>query len=93
VQGSRLDERALGPAPLGLKPDGHWDPEHDGGMRWIEERVAAVVQLRRIEASGDFDRFMESVHRRMQAQVRSDAIICRLQSNEPAALPTLGAAA
>jgi hypothetical protein len=25
--------------------------------------------------------------------VRSDAIICRLQSNEPAALPTFGAAA
>jgi len=64
-----------------------------GGMRWIKERVEAVVQLRRIEANGDFDRFTEFVHRRMQAQALSDAIICRLQSSEPAALPTLGVAA
>jgi hypothetical protein len=63
-----------------------------GGMRWIKERVEALVQLRCIEANGDFDRFTEFVHRRMQAQARSDATICRLQSNEPAALPTLGAA-
>ena len=64
-----------------------------GGMRWIKERVEAVVQLRRIEANGDFDRFTEFVHRRMQAQALSDAIICRLQSSEPAAQPTLGVAA
>jgi len=64
-----------------------------GGMRWIKERVEAVVQLRCIEVNGDFDRFAEFAHRRLQAQARSDAVICRLQSREPAALPTLGAVA
>jgi hypothetical protein len=64
-----------------------------GGMRWIKERVEAVVQLRRIEANGDFDRFTEFVHLRMLAQARTHAVICRLQSSEPAALPTLGHAA
>ena len=64
-----------------------------GGMRWIKERVEALVQLRCIEANGHFDRFTEFVHRRMQAQACNDAIICRLQSSEPAALPTFGAAA
>jgi hypothetical protein len=64
-----------------------------GGMRWIKERVEAVVQLRCIEANGDFDRFTDFAHHRIQAQAHGDATICRLQSNEPAALPTLGAAA
>jgi len=64
-----------------------------GGMRWIRERVEAVVQLRCIEANGDFEHFTDFAHRRIQTQARSDAIICRLQSKEPAALPTLGAAA
>jgi len=59
-----------------------------GGMRWIRERVEAVVQLRRIEANGDFEHFTDFAHRRIQAQARSDAIICRLHSREPAALPT-----
>lgn len=40
-----------------------------------------------LEANGDFDRFTEFVHRRMQAQARSDAITCRLQSSEPLGSP------
>ena len=64
-----------------------------GGMRWIKERVEALVQLRCIEANCDFDRFAEFAHRRIQAQALSDAIICRIQSSEPAALPTFGVAA
>ncbi len=64
-----------------------------GGMRWIKERVEAVVQLRRIEANGDFDRFIEFVHRRIRDQTRDDAVTLRLQSNVPAALPAFGAAA
>lgn len=35
-----------------------------GGMRWIKERVEAVVQLLCIEANGDFDRFSAFVHQR-----------------------------
>ena len=34
VQRSRLDVRALGLVPLGLKPEGDWDPEHE---YWGEE--------------------------------------------------------
>ena len=64
-----------------------------GGMRWIKERVEAVVQLRCIEANGDFDGFTQFAHRRLQAQARSQAPICRLQSQNPGALPTLGVSA
>ncbi len=64
-----------------------------GGMRWIKERVEAIVQLRCIELNGDFDRFTEFAHRRIQAEAHSNAVICRLQSSEPAALPTFGAVA
>jgi hypothetical protein len=34
VQSSRLDVRALGLMPLGLEPEGDWDPEHE---YWGEE--------------------------------------------------------
>ena len=64
-----------------------------GGMRWIKERVEALIQLRCIEANGDFDRFTEFAHRRIQAQALADATISRVQSSEPAALPTFGLAA
>lgn len=60
-----------------------------GGMRWIEERVEAVVQLRCIEANGDWDRFIDFVHDRMQAEAQRDGTRLRLQSSIPAALPTL----
>jgi hypothetical protein len=60
-----------------------------GGMRWIEERVAAVVQLRCIEANGDWDRFVECVHDRMRSGAQRDCTRLRLQSSEPAELPTL----
>ena len=64
-----------------------------GGMRWIKERVEALIQLRCIEANGDFDHFTEFAHRRIQAQALADATISRVQSSEPAALPTFGLAA
>jgi hypothetical protein len=60
-----------------------------GGMRWIEERVEAVVQLRCIEANGDWDYFIEFVHDRMRASAQRDGARLRLQSSEPAELPTL----
>jgi hypothetical protein len=60
-----------------------------GGMRWIEERVEAVVQLRCIEANGDWDRFIDFVHDRMQAEAQRDGTRLRLQSSMPAELPTL----
>jgi hypothetical protein len=60
-----------------------------GGMRWIEERVEAVVQLRCVEANGDWDRFVEFVHDRMRSDAQRDCTRLRLQSSTPAELPTL----
>jgi hypothetical protein len=60
-----------------------------GGMRWIKERVEAIVQLRCIEANGDWDRFIDFVHDRMRADALRDGARLRLQSSTPAALPAL----
>ncbi|CAN5632647.1 hypothetical protein BH11MYX1_BH11MYX1_02930 [soil metagenome] len=60
-----------------------------GGMRWIKERVEAVVQLRCIEANGDWDRFVEFVHDRMRGDANRDGTRLRLQSSTPAPLPTI----
>jgi hypothetical protein len=64
-----------------------------GGMRWIRERVEAIVQLRCIEANGAFDAFTDYVHRRIVAEAQQTASIPRLQSISAAPLPTLGVAA
>lgn len=60
-----------------------------GGMRWIRERVEAMVQLRCIEANGAWDAFIDFVHDRMRAQTQRDGTRRRLQSSTPAALPAL----
>ncbi|MFH1344331.1 MAG: hypothetical protein ABIL01_24505 [Pseudomonadota bacterium] len=60
-----------------------------GGMRWIKERVEAIVQLRCIEANGDWDRFVSFVHDRMRESAQRDGTRKRLQSSTPVALPTL----
>ncbi len=64
-----------------------------GGMRWIKERVEAVVQLRCIEANGDFDRFTEFVQQRLALESKQRATIASIQTNKPSALPTFGLAA
>jgi len=64
-----------------------------GGMRWIKERVEAIVQLRCIEANGDWDTFIDFVHDRMRADSQRDGTRLRLQSSTPAELPKLLAAA
>jgi hypothetical protein len=64
-----------------------------GGMRWIKERVEAVVQLRCIEANGDYERFVEFVHRRVIASAKEEGEIPRLQASTGADLPTFGMAA
>jgi len=63
-----------------------------GGMRWIKERVEAVVQLRCIDANGDLDRFIDFVHKRLTNDACTRATMPRLQSNSPAPLPTFGVA-
>jgi len=66
-----------------------------GGMRWIKERVEAIVQLRCIEATGDLERFAEFVRQRLleEPDGAADALIVRLQSATPVNLPTYGVAA
>lgn len=64
-----------------------------GGMRWIKERVEAMVQLRCIDANGDWERFVAFVHDRMHATAQRDGVRQRLQSSTPAALPAIREAA
>lgn len=60
-----------------------------GGMRWIKERVEALIQLRCIEANGDWDHFIDFVHHRMRANADRDGTRLRLQSSTPAPLPVI----
>jgi hypothetical protein len=64
-----------------------------GGMRWIRERVEAIVQLRCIEINGDWESFMQFVYSRMWAKSLVDHAAARLQSNTPAPLPDVAEAA
>ena len=64
-----------------------------GGMRWIRERVEAVVQLRCIELNGDWDRFVEFVHDRVQQRGHEQGVRVRIQQKKPTPLPELGVAA
>jgi len=58
-----------------------------GGMRWIRERVEAVLQLRCIELNGDWDEFTTRVHDATQAATRADGCPRRLQTSTPRAVP------
>lgn len=60
-----------------------------GGMRWIKERVEALVQLRCIEINGHWDAFIARVHDRLQADARSTGERFRLQSRSAAPLPVV----
>jgi len=60
-----------------------------GGMRWIKERVEALLQLRCIEINGQWDAFIAHVHDRVQADARDTGTRFRLQTHSPAPLPTV----
>ena len=64
-----------------------------GGMRWIKERVEAVVQLRCIEANGHWGDFMAFVAHRVHQEALATGARVRLQSSTPAPLPTIQEAA
>lgn len=64
-----------------------------GGMRWIRERVEAVVQLRCIELNGDWNRFIEHVHDRVRQRGIDLGVRVRIQQAEPAPLPLVDEAA
>jgi hypothetical protein len=60
-----------------------------GGMRWIKERVEALLQLRCIEINGHWGAFVASVNNRMRADGMASGVRLRLQSDSPAPLPML----
>jgi hypothetical protein len=59
-----------------------------GGMRWIKERAEAILQLRCIDANGDWDAFCNFVHDRLQSHATLHGTRQRLQCSTPAPLPT-----
>ncbi|MCB9655997.1 MAG: transposase [Deltaproteobacteria bacterium] len=58
-----------------------------GGMRWIKERAQAILQLRCIEANGDWEAFERFVHARLHAMSIVDFASPRLQISIPEPLP------
>lgn len=58
-----------------------------GGMRWIKERAEALLQLRCIDANGDWDAFVEHVHDKARAEAITNGKRVRLQQRQAAALP------
>ncbi len=60
-----------------------------GGMRWIKERVEALLQLRCIEINGHWDAFVASVNDQLKAEGMATGVRIRLQSDVPAPLPTI----
>lgn len=64
-----------------------------GGMRWIKERAEAVLQLRCIDANGQWDAFVTRAHAAMRDTALTHGVRPRLQSRSPSPLPTLAEAA
>jgi len=64
-----------------------------GGMRWIKERAEALLQLRCIEANGQWDDFIDYAHDRLRATAIATGERIRLQSSTPDALPAVQQAA
>ena len=63
-----------------------------GGMRWIKERAEAVLQLRCIDANGDWQAFVDRVHKQARDRAASSGDRIRLQQRVPAPLPTVALA-
>ena len=64
-----------------------------GGSRWIRERAEALLQLRCLEANGDWDLFIQWVHDELQHDTIKTGDRIRLQQNHPSPLPVFGLAA
>jgi hypothetical protein len=58
-----------------------------GGMRWIKERAEALLQLRCIDANGDWEAFTKHVHDKTRADAISKGKRVRLQQRQPNPLP------
>ena len=60
-----------------------------GGMRWIKERAEALLQLRCIDANGDWQAFVDRVHDQARVHATSTGARVRLQQKQPAPLPAV----
>lgn len=60
-----------------------------GGMRWIKERAEALLQLRCIDANGDWQLFVDRVHEHARNRATSTGTRVRLQHRSAAPLPGL----
>lgn len=60
-----------------------------GGMRWIKERVEALLQLRCIELNGDWAAFIDKVHDENRVKARDEGVRLRIQEATPAPLPVV----
>ena len=58
-----------------------------GGMRWIKERAEALLQLRCIDANGDWQTFVDRVHELARAHTTTTGSRVRLQQKQSAPLP------
>ena len=64
-----------------------------GGSRWIRERAEALLQLRCIDANGDWEAFTQWVHDDHRKRSLDTGVPIRVQQNIAASLPNLGVAA
>jgi hypothetical protein len=64
-----------------------------GGMRWIKERAESILQLRCIDANGDWHAFVEHVAAAARAVTNNTGERVRLQQRQPNNLPKLAKAA
>jgi len=64
-----------------------------GGMRWIEERAEALLQLRCIEINGAWDAFLDHAELTMSITARTQRAAVRLQTQFAAPLPVAAAPA
>ncbi len=56
----------------------------NGGMRWIEERAEALLQLRCIDVNGDWEAFMAFVQEKVRKAAREDHRLIRILTWKPA---------
>jgi hypothetical protein len=79
-------EVGTGPIEGAIKNLMHKRMDH-GGMRWIKERAEALLQLRCIDANGDWEAFVKHVHDKTRAKAIATGTRVRLQQRQPGALP------
>jgi hypothetical protein len=80
----------LGAGPVEGAIENLMDKRMDhGGMRWIEERAEALLQLRCIDTNADWEAFTKFVHDETRAAAITTGQRIRLQQRQPSPLPAV----